>query len=98
MRGEHFLISSKSVSGSGSLPHARGTRSHFLARMGDPKRLNGHDEEFFAKLMKKPANYKQPNGREVRLYEGYAIIFESKTGEWITMERKAKPKSEWEPI
>ena len=72
--------------------------SHFLARMGDPKRLNGHDEEFFAKLMKKPANYKQPNGREVRLYEGYAIIFESKTGEWITMERKAKPKSEWEPI
>ena len=68
------------------------TSSHFLARYID---RGGGDTSPIIELMNKPPNYKQVDGREVRLYNGYALIKNPDTNEYVTIERKATPKDEW---
>lgn len=73
---------------------------HALARY-----LNRRDDvpggcttDQLAEICKKPANYRQADGRDVNLYNGVAAIFSEKTGEMVSFVVREKPKKEWEVL
>lgn len=71
--------------------------SHFLARY-----LSRGDEELgkIIEIMNMPPNYRQTvDGREIRWYNGIALIKNPDTNEYVTMEKKKTPKEgAWEKI
>ena len=74
--------------------------SHALSRYL-PRRdkvEGGLTTDQLADICKKPANYKQPDGRAVRYYDGVALIFNAKTEEMVSFVVRKDPKSEWERI
>ena len=70
--------------------------SRYLPRQGKLK--DGMTTDELAELCKKPANYKQPDGRIVRLYNGVALVFNAKADEMVSFVVRNNAKNDWERI
>lgn len=73
---------------------------HAIARYLDRRAKigDGLTTEQLAQLCKKPVNYIQPDGREVRYYGEVAAVFSEKTGEMVTLLRRKKPREDWSVV
>ena len=69
--------------------------THFLARQLEEKRNPGGEVAALIEIMKKPANYTQVDGREVKWYNNYALIYEPKTHEYVSVVYRKNAKKEW---
>lgn len=70
---------------------------HALARYLQRRETikGGYSTQQLAQLCRKPVNYRQQDGRDVRLYDGVAAIFSADTGEMVSFVKKANPKADW---
>lgn len=73
-------------------------REHALNRVLGQK--NGKDKFTFTKeellrILNKPANYQQPDGKYVRFYDGISVISADDTGEIVSVVVKRTPRKDW---
>lgn len=73
-------------------------REHALNRVLGQK--TGKDKFTFTKeellrILNKPANYQQPDGKYVRFYDGISVISADDTGEIVSVVVKRTPRKDW---
>ena len=73
-------------------------REHALNRVLGQK--TGKDKFTFTKeellrILNKPANYRQPDGKYVRFYDGISVISADDTGEIVSVVVKRTPRKDW---
>lgn len=73
-------------------------REHALNRVLGQK--TGKDKFTFTKeellrILNKPANYQQPDGKYVRFYDGISVISADDTGEIVSVVVKRMPRKDW---
>ena len=73
-------------------------REHALNRVLGQK--TGKDKFTFTKeellrILNKPANYEQPDGKYVRFYDGISVISADDTGEIVSVVVKRTPRKDW---
>ena len=73
-------------------------REHALNRVLGQK--TGKDKFMFTKeellrILNKPANYQQPDGKYVRFYDGISVISADDTGEIVSVVVKRTPRKDW---
>lgn len=73
-------------------------REHALNRVLGQK--TGKDKFTFTKeellrILNKPANYQQPDGKYVRCYDGISVISADDTGEIVSVVVKRTPRKDW---
>lgn len=51
-----------------------------------------------ALICKKPINYVQEDGREVRFYDGAAVVFNPETSEMVSFIKRNHPKNDWRTV
>ena len=73
-------------------------REHALNRVLGQK--TGKDKFTFTKeellrILNKPANYQQPDGKYVRFYDGISVISADDTGEIVSVVVKRTPRTDW---
>lgn len=73
-------------------------REHALNRVLGQK--TGKDKFTFTKeellrILNKPANYQQPDGKYVRFYDGISVISADDTGEIVSVVIKRTPRKDW---
>lgn len=73
-------------------------REHALNRVLGQK--TGKDKFTFTKeellrILNKPANYQQPDGKYVRFYDGISVISVDDTGEIVSVVVKRTPRKDW---
>lgn len=73
-------------------------REHALSRVLGQK--TGKDKFTFTKeellrILNKPANYQQPDGKYVRFYDGISVISADDTGEIVSVVVKRTPRKDW---
>ena len=73
-------------------------REHALNRVLGQK--TGKDKFTFTKeellrILNKPANYQQPDGKYVRFYDGISVISAEDTGEIVSVVVKRTPRKDW---
>lgn len=73
-------------------------REHALNRVLGQK--TGKDKFTFTKeellrILNKPANYQQPDGKYIRFYDGISVISADDTGEIVSVVVKRTPRKDW---
>ena len=60
-----------------------------------PKDKFTFTKEELLRILNKPANYQQPDGKYVRFYDGISVISADDTGEIVSVVVKRTPRKDW---
>lgn len=76
-------------------------REHALNRVLGQK--SGKDKFTFTNeelldVLKKPCNYRQPDGKQIRFYNGIAVVSAEDTGEIVSVVVKRAARKDWDAI
>lgn len=76
-------------------------REHALNRVLGQK--SGKDKFTFTNeellgVLKKPCNYRQPDGKQIRFYNGIAVVSAEDTGEIVSVVVKQAARKDWDAI
>lgn len=76
-------------------------REHALNRVLGQK--SGKDKFTFTNeelldVLKKPCNYRQPDGKQIRFYDGIAVVSAEDTGEIVSVVVKRAARKDWDAI